>query len=312
MIFDVIDPKEHSFNEWIDKVESFLDSYGQTYERQDGELYFTQDDIAEPWQEESIVYKVDGPEGGVIELRGCDEGFYMFTEDFAGRNLKDTKDGHQFNLVAPTSVYGFTHNSLDKSRFHHGPTHGVYFLYQGDRAECPQATTLERLWGGLLLKATYWIHNQVGRFQDQKQIQEVEQTQYRLELEVEFTHKASVNLVIDKIHNRTSIKERNDKRLTLAWRSPTFEQLRELFEGMPSEAQQYAHLKLRVIWEAHFLEGEAKEITYIGAEKRALKPMIHLPKNRTSKVFKEAFKNHFKGYRIDKQEYLPELIEFQA
>ena len=114
MIFDVIDPKEHSFGEWIEKVEAFLDSYGQHYERKDGDIYFTQDGIAEPWYEESILYKVSGPEGGMIELRGIDEKFYMFTENFAGRNLKDTKDGHQFNLVAPTSVYGFTHNNLGK------------------------------------------------------------------------------------------------------------------------------------------------------------------------------------------------------
>ncbi len=311
MIFDVIDPKEHNFNEWLEKIEEFLESYDSGYQRLDGELYFTQDDISEPWGEESILYTVDGPDGGKIELRGADEQVYMFTESFAGRNLKDTKDGHQFNTVAPTSVYGFSHNNLNKSRFHLGPTQGIYYLYQGDRAEYPQPTSYDRLWGGLFLKSIYWIHNQVSRFQDQKKIHDVEQTQYRLELEVEFTHKSSVNLVIEKIHNRTSIKHREDKTLILAWRSPTFEQLRELFEGMPVEAQQYARLKVRVVWEALFAEGDPQEITYVGVEKRALKPLIHLPKLRTSKTFKEAFKKHFKGYRIDKQDYLPELTEFQ-
>ena len=312
MLFDVIDPKEHTFNEWIHKVETFLETYDPNYERLEGELHFNQDDIADPWGEESILYTVDGPKGGKIELRGTDDRFYMFTEEFAGRNLKDTKDGNQFHLVAPSCVYGFTHNNLSKSRFHDGPISGIYFLYQGERAEFPQATPLERLWGGVLLKAIYWIHNQVSRFQEQKRITDVEHTHYRLELEVEFNHKSAVNLVIDKVHNRTAIKKREDKTLVLAWKSPTFEQLRELFEGMPTEPLQYANLKLRVVWEANLVDGSIQEITYIGAEKRALKPLVHMPKMRTSKELREAFKAHFKGYRVDKQEYLLDLTEFNV
>ena len=40
MIFDVIDPKEHSLNQWIEKIEGFLEAYDPKYERQEGELYF--------------------------------------------------------------------------------------------------------------------------------------------------------------------------------------------------------------------------------------------------------------------------------
>jgi hypothetical protein len=312
MIFDVIDPKEHSLNQWIEKIEGFLEAYDPKYERQEGELYFCQNDIAEPWAEESILYTVPGPKGGKIELRGIDEQVYLFTEEFAGRNLKDTKDTNHFHLVAPSCVYGFTHNALKKSRFHEGPIQGAYFLYQGERAEYPQATSHERLWGGVLLKAIYWIHNQVSRFQDQQKLVDVEHTQYRLEMEVEFNHKSAVNLVIDKVHNRTAIKSRQDKKLVIAWKSPTFEHMRELFEGMPTVAEQYASLKLRVVWEVFFTEGGSKEVTYIGAEKRALKPLIHLPKMRTSKDFRDAFKAHFKGYRVDKQDYLLDLVEFDA
>ena len=310
MIFDVIDPKEHSFNEWIDKIENFLGSYDPNYQREEGELYFCQDDIAEPWGEESILYTVPGPNGGKIELRGVDEQVYLFTEEFAGRNLKDTKETNFFHLVAPSCVYGFAHNNLEKSRFHKGPIQGIYFLYQGDRAEFPQSISYERLWGGVLIKAIYWIHNQVGRFQEQKKIVDIEQTQYRLEMDVEFQHPSAVNMVIENIHNRMAIKSRKDKRLVLDWRAPTFEHMKELFEGMPKVSEQYANLKIRIVWEAQFTEGGSQEVTYIGAEKRELKPLIHLPKTRTSKAFRDAFKSHFKGYRVDKQDYLLDFVEY--
>ena len=74
MEFDVIDPKDHSFDDWIHKIETFLNSYPeyQDYSVSEGELYFTRDDIADPWGEESMVYVIPGESGGLIELRGIE------------------------------------------------------------------------------------------------------------------------------------------------------------------------------------------------------------------------------------------------
>ena len=305
MIFDVIDPKDHTLDEWIGMVEDFLNSYNDDdYERLEGELYFTQDDISEPWGEESILYTVLGDTGGKIEVRGTDAQVYMFTEEFAGRNLKDTKDSYQFHLWSPNAVYGFSHNNLGKSRFHEGPINGIYFLYQGERAEFPQSTQYERLWGGGLLKAYNWIHQQINRFLGQRIHEEVDHIQQRLEMHVEFTHPASVNASLDLLPNRAAIKRRSDKILEVSWTSPTFDQLREFFEGLPTEEANYHKLHVRLVWEAVLVEGGLREITYLGAEKRNLKPLIQLPRHRCSKSFREKFKAHFKGYRVDRQDYM--------
>lgn len=306
MIFDVIDPKEHTLEEWISMVEDFLDSQSDDYEKSEGELYFTQDDVSEPWGEESILYTVDGPQGGKIEVRGLDQQVYMFTEEFAGRNLKDTKDSHQFHLWSPNAVYGFSHNNLNKSRFHDGPINGIYFLYQGERCEYPQPTRCERLWRGGLLKAYNWIHQQINRFLAQRVHEEVDHIQQRLEMHVEFASASSLNESLDLLPSRVTVKRHSSCILEVLWISPTFDQLREFFEGLPTEEESYVTLNVRLIWEAMLLEGGTQEITYLGAEKRHLKPMIQLPRHRTSKAFRESFKAHFKGYRVDRQDYMVE------
>ena len=50
-------------------------------------------------------------------------------------------------------------------------------------------------------------------------------------------------------------------------------------------------------------EGEEREVYYIGVERRQLKPFVQLPLHRTSKEFITKFRAHFKGHRIDRQEY---------
>jgi hypothetical protein len=308
MIFDVIDPKNHTLNEWIEMVEEFLQDYNPEYERLEGELYFTQDDIAEPWGEESILYTSPGEEGGKIEVRGIDQQVYMFTEGFAGRNLKDTKDNTQFHLWSPNAVYGFSHNSLAKSRFHQGPIDNIYFLYQGERAEYPQPISYERLWSSGFLRAYNWIHQQINRFLGQRIHEEVDQLQQRLELYLEFSHPSSVSMALERIPNRAAIKSRSGRVLDLAWTSPTFDQMRELFRSLPTESEQYVKLHVKLTWEAILSDNRGiQEITYLGAERRDLKPLIQLPRNRCSRQFRDRFKSHFKGYRVDRQDYLIDL-----
>ena len=303
MEFDVIDPKDHSFDEWIDKVEGFLTKHYPQYIKREGDLYFTRDDIAEPWGEESILYLVEGEEGGMIELRESDQKTYLFAEEFAGRNLKDSKDINHFQLKAPTTVYGFNHQSLSKSRFHKGPISKVYFLYQGEISDHPLSTSLERLWEGTLFQAIHWIHNQVGRFQTLKKIFESEGVMNHFEMDVTFTHPASLNLILEKV-SRASIRTRERKRIQLYIENPPFDQLRDLFEAMPPDDLHYESLELKMVWGVELPSHEREIITYIGAEKRQLKPFVHLPRQRCARSFREQFRDHFKGYRVDRQEYL--------
>ena len=154
MEFDVIDPKDHGFEDWICKVETFLEQFPE-YDKREGELYFVRDDIAEPWREESIVYEVDGEDGGVIEVRSEDQQIYIFVEEFAGRNLKETKDISSFQVHSPGSVYGFTQQSASQSRFHEGPIENSYFIYPGGKLEhSPKAVPAEKLFHmGVFLQA---------------------------------------------------------------------------------------------------------------------------------------------------------------
>jgi hypothetical protein len=303
MEFDVIDPKDHSFQTWIGYIEGFLSNYSN-YTKEEGIIYFTQNDIAEPWNEDSIVYQVEGDEGGLIEIRDGDSQIYLFAEGFAGRNLKDSKEGNQFQLQGPGTVYGFEHNSLNRSRFHLGPIGEIYFLHQGEGTHCPQPTPSDRLWQGTLIQAIQWIHNQVNRFQEQKRISSEFSTVNIFELDVSFTHPSAVNLVLERVRSRTYVKKRERQRIVIQLENPTFETLRDLFEAMPSGDEYYNDLKLLMSWGVENEEGERTLITYIGAEKRKLKPFIHIPRQKSAKSFREAFRAHFKGFRVDRQEYL--------
>ena len=304
MEFDVIDPKSHSFDEWMEKVEGFLHTHYPNFTLSEGELYYTRDDIAEPWQEESVIYRVAGEEGGLIELRGIDQEVYMFADSFAGRNLKAAKDGNTFHLTCPATVYGFQHNSMSRSRFHRGPIQDIYFLHQGEISDYPLPTPIHRLWGGSLLQSILWVHNQVGRFQELKRIFECEGTRNFFEMDVRFVHPASVNLILEQIRSRHSIKERERKRIRIYIENPSFDALRELFEVMPEEEKDYEELKLRMVWGVDLIDESTEMITYIGAEKRKLRPLVHLPRQKCAKRFRDLFREYFRGYRVDRQEYL--------
>ena len=49
--------------------------------------------------------------------------------------------------------------------------------------------------------------------------------------------------------------------------------------------------------------GKEAEVFHVGVEKRRLKPFVQLPVQRSSKQFVDQFKEHFAGFRIDRQEY---------
>ena len=55
MEFHVVDPKTHSYEEWLHRVESFLESY-EDVEVREGEVYSTSHDIAELWHDNRCRY----------------------------------------------------------------------------------------------------------------------------------------------------------------------------------------------------------------------------------------------------------------
>lgn len=307
MEFEVIEPKDHSFDEWLDKIEEFLAAYRSsaqrgeepwTCETREGEIFFTQEDIADAWGEESVVYKVGGERGGVIEARGADTQLYLFADAFAGRNLRDLKDGGPIHISRPSCVYGFEHNSKQLSKLHAGPVEGVYFLHQGEPEEFPLPTSYERLWGGGLLQVTQWIHNQTGKIQEQKGIVDAEGTHNLLTLDITFSHPLIVTQLLEAVRSRNAIKAREQAHVVVELPNPTTDHIREICARMPTEAEFYTRFSLRMSWGVDVPNEGRREVTYIGAEKRNMRPLIHIPTLSSSRAFREAFKEHFKAYRV--------------
>jgi hypothetical protein len=312
MEFEVIEPKDHTFDEWLQKIEGFLSAY-RTHERRggerwlcetrEGEIFFTQDDIADAWGEESLLYVVKGEQGGVIEARGPDTQLYMFTEDFAGRNLRDLKDGGPIHITRPSCAYGFEHNSLQLSKIHSGPIEGVYFLHLGEAEEYPLPTSYERLWGGGLLQVTQWVHNQVSRIQEQKQIINAEGTHNLLTLKATFSHPLMVTQLLEAVRSRNAIKAREQGYVHIELMNPTTDHLRDICARMPSDPEYYHKLSLKMSWGVDVVGVGRQEITYVGAEKRHMKPLIQIPTLSSSRAFRDACREYFSQYRVLRHEH---------
>ena len=59
-----------------------------------------------------------------------------------------------------------------------------------------------------------------------------------------------------------------------------------------------------MVWGVDLADERNEMITYIGAEKRKLRPLVHLPRQKCAKRFRDLFREFFRGYRVDRQEYL--------
>jgi hypothetical protein len=315
MEFDVIDPKDFSFDEWLLKIEDFLEVYCKArktrYERQEGEIYFAQDDIADIWGEESVLYRVPGEQGGLIEVRDGDEQLYLFIDEFAGRNLKDSKEGHSFQITRPRVVYGFPSHNEDPqivmSPFHGASAQGVYFLHQGEREEYALPTSFDELkaTSGGLREIIQWVHNQVNRIQDYKNITGVERPINLLTIKARFSHVSLAGGLIEALRSRLAVKERDDQGYVhIELLNPNSDYLRDVFAKLPSEAEFIKSFSLSMSWGVELQESEERvEVAYLGAEQRALSPLIHMPRRRTSQALREAMKAHFKGHRLAKHNY---------
>ena len=71
---------------------------------------------------------------------------------------------------------------------------------------------------------------------------------------------------------------------------------------LPTEEEDFKVAFFRAVWRG-LESGTDAEVFHVGVEKRRLKPFIQMPVQRSSKQFVEQFKEHFSGFRVDRQEY---------
>ena len=71
---------------------------------------------------------------------------------------------------------------------------------------------------------------------------------------------------------------------------------------LPTDEDDFNVAFFRAVWRG-LENGSDTEVFHVGVEKRRLKPFVQLPVQRSSKQFVDLFKEHFAGFRIDRQEY---------
>ena len=64
MEFYVVDPKEITFADWSEKMRDFFAAESLSFTESTGDLYYVGDDVAVAWDEASVLFTVDGDEGG--------------------------------------------------------------------------------------------------------------------------------------------------------------------------------------------------------------------------------------------------------
>lgn len=299
MEFYVVDPKEFSFLDWVEKVRAFLKEEGLSYTEEDGELYYRGDDIAAAWDERSVVYRIDGDEGGLIELRDADRNFYVFAEDLDLFDDKEVKDAIGMKSRAAGALFGFTWQDQKGCRFHSGPSVGFHYFYDDEEADYPPVLDLEDVWN-LFFQAFQWIGDNVNRIQDLRGIN-VEDVTLDFHVRVDFSHPASLD-GLNEILGEEDGYERTRTGLRAIFRDRDLSWVRRFISLLPPETEDFDNGFFRAVW-AGKSQGKPAEVFSVGVERRQLKPFIQLPFHRTSKALMERFRGHFKGHRIDRQEY---------
>ena len=150
MEFFVVDPKQHAYSDWTDKVREFLGGESMNFNESQGEIYYLGDDVATPWAEDSVLFTVDGDEGGLIEVRDRDENFYVFIDDLDLFDEREVTDSIGFRGVRMGPLYGFRWNSRSSCRFHAGPSVGNHYFCKDDERDVPPRLHLEGRMGAIL------------------------------------------------------------------------------------------------------------------------------------------------------------------
>ncbi len=301
MEFFVVDPKTSTFDDWAVRIRSFLAEESLEYTEADGGLYYIGDDIAAPWDENSILFTVEDESEklGVIELRDVDRHFYTFTDDLDIFDEQEVVDAVGQHARPAGTLYGFRWNNTNGCRFHIGPSLGFHFLCEDEDTDYPPVLELEEVWT-TFFRVVHWLGNSTSRIQDLKGIH-VEKVHMDFEVEVGFTHPASRD-ALNEILSQEEGYERTKDGLRARFRDRDIGWIREFVSLLPPEEEDYTRAFFRAVWRGMTPKGE-REVFYAGIERRELRPFIQLPVHRTSKQLMDKFRKFFKGHRIDRQEY---------
>lgn len=299
MEFYVVDPKTSSFTDWSERVRTFLDEIKAEFSEIDGGLYYLGDDIASPWEENSLLFDVPGDDGGVIELRDVDRNFYVFSDDLSMFDDREVQECVGYVARPSRALYGFSWNSQKLCRFHTGPSTDLSFFCQDEEADYPPVLDLNEVWQ-LLLINIFWLSNSMARIQDLKN-RPVEKVHLDFEVDVKFAHPASLDGLTEMLMHEEGF-ERGKDSLRATFRERDLDWIRQFLKFLPTEAEDFESAVFRAVWRGEW-QGEEREIFYTGVERRNLRPFVQLPVHRTSKTLLDKFRTHFKGHRIDRQEY---------
>jgi hypothetical protein len=301
MEFYVIDPKDGDFAAWTQRVRGFLQAQSLPFTEAEGQLYFIGDDVATPWDEGSVLFTVEDDENpGVVEVRDADRNVYVFSDDLAifdEREVRSALGVHSFKTGA---VFGFEWANAKACRFHLGPSERVSYFCEGDEADCPSALELPDTWQ-LFFRVCDWIGSSTSRIQDLKLIN-VERAYLDFEVQVNFKHPASLD-VLNEILTAEDGFERTKTGLRATFRERDLAWIRDFVSLLPQDNEDFDDALFRAVWRG-LSDGEEKEVFYVGVERRKLRPFVQLPVHRTSKQLIDKVRTHFKGHRIDRQDYV--------
>jgi hypothetical protein len=297
--FYVVDPKNDSFNIWTDRVRTFLSDESLSFTETTGDLYYVGDDIAVPWDEDSVLFTVEGDDGGIVELRDVDENFYVFADDLDLFDEKEVRDSVGFSGRMMGALFGFTWGSNNGCRFHEGPSYGNNYFCIDEKTDVPPRLHLEDVWAQFF-RSIYWLGGNTSRLQDLKGVN-VEKVFLDFEVDVSFKHPASLESIFEILVDEEGY-ERSKTGIRASFRDRDLAWIQRFVSLLPTQRQDFERAFFRAVWRG-LCEGEEREVFYVGVERRQLKPFVQLPLHRTSKEFISKFRAHFKGHRIDRQEY---------
>ncbi len=300
MEFYIVDPKDLSFSDWSQKIKELLESEKLEYTAIPGGLSFINDDVAEPWNEESLLFKVtDERSKGEIELRAEDNHFYIVSDDLTIFENSDFKDVIGYRPHRAGAVFGFEFLSQKGCRFHSGPSKGACFLCDPDE-DFPPQLELPAIWN-LLIKCIYWIASNINRVQDIKKITS-DKLMLDFDVDVSFTHPASLDALSELLKEDDGYDaKRTSLRATFKEREISF--IREFANLLPQDPESYDRASFKAVWRCEDINGKKHELFHIGIERRNLRPFVQIPLQASDKKLVELIRNNFKGHRIDKQEH---------
>ncbi|MEZ4469503.1 MAG: hypothetical protein R3F60_01625 [bacterium] len=301
MEFYVVDPKDYDFSEWAKRIREFLKEEKMEFTEEDGGLYYIGDDVATPWAENSLLFTVeDDDQGGVIELRDVDTNFYTFSDDLSLFEDREVKEAVGLIARSPRALYGFRSNDTVGCRFHRGPSRNLHFFCEDQEADYPHAMALEDVWS-LFFRVVNWLSGSTSRIQDFKGIN-VEKVHLDFEVEVEFTHPSCLDPLLEILADEDNPDVRTRSGLRGLFHDRDLTWIRRFVKALPPEEEYFESAIIRAKWWGT-ANGERVDIFNAGVERRELRPFIQIPVHRTAKELVDKFRAHFKGHRIDRQEY---------